>query len=268
MTQRYRARLAYDGTAYRGFQRQRAGVPTVQASVEAAITAITGQQVSIVAAGRTDTGVHATGQVIAFDVDWQHTDTDLLRAINVTLPDDIALQEIVQQAGFHPRFDARSRTYVYSVYHCERRQPLLATRTWQIHRTLDLAAMQTAAHVLVGQHDFAAFGKPPQGENTVRDLFRSEWVQQPHMDGQLFTYTVEATAFLQHMVRRIVGTLVDVGRGWLKISEFERVFRDADLAQAKTLAPPQGLVFANVRYDDKITIYSTQRTAHTGDAID
>lgn len=264
MAQRYRARLAYDGTAYKGFQRQREGIPTVQATVEAAITQVTRQSVTLVAAGRTDSGVHATGQVIAFDADWQHDDATLLRALNATLPDDIALQDLRQQAGFHPRYDARSRTYVYSVYQHPLRQPLLASRAWQITQPLDLAAMQDAAALLIGQHDFAAFGNPPHGTNTVRDLFRSEWEKQTYMDGWLFTYTVEATAFLQHMVRRLVGTLVEVGQKRLDITRFEQIFKRADLSQVRSIAPPQGLVFANVRYDDKIMHNSTGNAAHPG----
>jgi len=227
-----------------GFQCQR-DLPTIQSMVEATIKRVTQQGVTIIGAGRTDRGVHATGQVIAFDVCWRHDDLQLLKAINASLPDDIALQSISQCEGFHPRFDARSRTYTYTVLVAAQRQPLLINRAWQISQPLDLKAMQVAAHRLIGIHDFAAFGRPPQGTNSVREVMRSEWTLT---EGGRYVYEIEATAFLYNMVRRIVGTLVDVGRGHIDLLKFDTIFRSAELSQAKTLAPPQGLVFKQVKY--------------------
>lgn len=247
---RYRARLAYDGTAYFGFQRQAGDTPTVQDAVERAIAQTTGQPVTIMSAGRTDTGVHASGQVIAFDVAWAHDDHALLRAINIRLPDDIALQDIRQQPGFHPRYDALSRCYEYTILRADQRHPLMNRHTWQIHWRIDLEIMQQAAKILIGTHDFASFGKPPQGENTVRHVMQSEWRLQPHTHGDLFVYQIRATAFLYHMVRHIVGTLVKVGRGKLSLTEFEAIFRAADLSLTKAMAPPQGLVLTDVAYPD------------------
>lgn len=247
---RYRATLAYDGTHYQGFQRQAVGTPTIQATVEAAIGAVTQQSVVITGAGRTDTGVHATGQVIAFDVVWRHDDADLLRAINARLPDDIVLQDMRPCEGFHPRFDARARCYRYTVIQSPQRQPLLRHRAWWVNRPLDFEAMQAASMMLIGEHDFAAFGKPPQGDNTVRRIFVSEWTQRETASGVVLEYSVEATAFLHHMVRRIVGTQVDVGIGRIDLSEFKRIFESADLSLAKRLAPPQGLILEKVRYPD------------------
>ena len=247
---RFCAILAYDGTAYQGFQRQAGEIPTVQLMVERAIAAVTGQSVTIKGAGRTDSGVHARGQVIAFDGDWRHEDSTLLRAINANLPGDVALQDIWQQEGFHPRFDARSRWYRYTVVQAEQRQPLLQYRAWQYYWPLDIEIMQQAAALLIGTHDFACFGNPPQGNNTVRDLMVSRWTMQPQPYGALFTYDVEANAFLQHMVRRMVGLLVDVGRGTISLIDFERIFKSADLSLVKSLAPPQGLILEKVRYGD------------------
>jgi tRNA pseudouridine38-40 synthase len=104
--------------------------------------------------------------------------------------------------------------------------------------------------LLIGTHDFACFGNPPQGNNTVRDLMVSRWTMQPQPYGALFTYDVEANAFLQHMVRRMVGLLVDVGRGTISLIDFERIFKSADLSLVKSLAPPQGLILEKVRYGD------------------
>lgn len=245
---RYRATVAYDGTAYLGFQRQAGDALTIQGALEGAIAAVTQQPVTVIGAGRTDTGVHALGQVIAFDVEWRHGDDDLLRAINANLPDDIALQGIVQQPGFHPRFDASSRVYQYRVMQSPHRQPLLRYRAWHVRGELDGETMQQAADRLVGRHDFAAFGKPPQAENTVRTVFQSWWTREPDTYGTLWTYRIEADAFLQHMVRRIVGTLVDVGRGMMTLAQFEAVFKSANLAESGTLAPPHGLILQEVKY--------------------
>jgi tRNA pseudouridine38-40 synthase len=245
---RYRATLAYDGTAYRGFQRQAGNTPTIQRAVEQAVAAVCGQQITVIGAGRTDTGVHASGQVIAFDVDWPHDDDALLRALNANLPEDIAVQHIRQQDGFHPRFDARSRLYRYTVVQSPQRQPLLRHRAWHLWSGLDATAMQKAAEMLVGRHDFAAFGRPPQGTNTIREVLTSRWQWWPCAYGTLLTYDIEANAFLHHMVRRIVGTLVELGRSALDMAGFEAVFRSGDLSQIKTIAPPQGLVLVRVRY--------------------
>jgi tRNA pseudouridine38-40 synthase len=248
---RYRATLAYDGSAYQGFQRQVDGVPTVQAAIEDAIARIVQQNVTVLAAGRTDAGVHAVGQVIAFDVDWRHAIADLLRAINAVLPDDIALQDIRQHADFfHPRYDALSRVYYYRVLNAEQPQPLLRKLCWQIRGDLNVNIMQDAAEMLIGTHDFAAFGNPPQGENTIREVMMSRWTRENQPFGDFLVYRIEGTAFLHHMVRRIVGMLTDVGRGALTLAQFEAIFQSADLSQATTLAPPQGLTLEKVRYRD------------------
>ncbi len=250
---RYRATLAYDGTAYQGYQRQPEDVPTVQASVERAISKVTQQAVHVLGAGRTDTGVHATGQVIAFDVDWKHGDETLLRAINANLPDDIALQDMRQHGGFHPRFDALSRRYCYTVISAAQRQPLLSRQVWQVKFALDDRLLHQVASIIIGKHDFATFGNPPQGDNTVREVFVSNWEIQQTTYGKLYRYTIEATAFLHHMVRRIVGMQVDVGGGRLSVDEFAEFFERADLSLATALAPPQGLVLEKVRYPDDDT---------------
>lgn len=247
---RYRSTLAYDGTAYRGFQKQAQGIPTIQATVESAIQAVTQQPVHLYGAGRTDTGVHATGQVIAFDVDWGHDNHTLLRAINANLPDDIALQDLYQHEGFHPRFDALSRRYCYTVFHTAQRQPLLARYGWWVRQQLNLQAMYRASALLVGKHDFATFGNPPHGDNTVREIFAAQWAMQAQNNVVYLRFTVEGTAFLHHMVRRMVGMQVDVGTGRITVEEFKHKFTRADLSLATTMAPSQGLVLEKVRYSD------------------
>ncbi|MBE2269794.1 MAG: tRNA pseudouridine(38-40) synthase TruA [Anaerolinea sp.] len=248
---RFRGTLAYDGTAYFGFQRQ-VDPRTIQGTLEGAIQRVTGQQATVHGAGRTDTGVHASGQVVAFDVIWNHSDDILLKAINAVLPDDIALQTLTRLSGdairFHPRYDAAARFYKYTVYEATQRHPLLTRFAWHVRPPLDGEVMRHVSALLVGTHDFAAFGKPPKGDNTVRTLYRSEWTRQPETFGVRWEYAVEGNAFLQHMVRRIVGMVVDVGRGKLTVDQFEGIFRSAALPFAVTVAPPQGLVLEQVKY--------------------
>jgi len=249
---RYRATLAYDGTAYQGFQRQVDGVPSIQFAVERAVSQVTGQQVTVIGAGRTDTGVHATGQVIAFDVDWSYSAYGLFRAVNAALPDDITLQDLTMTtAEFQPRFDACSRVYRYQILQAETRQPLLRNRTWHFSKMLDLEEMQQAAEVLIGKHDFATFGQAPYGDNTVREVFVSKWSRFEQEIGFILTYEVEATAFLKHMVRRMVGVLVEVGRGRITVEQLGDILRSADLARVKLVAPPQGLTLYKVKYPDE-----------------
>ncbi len=244
--QRFRATLAYNGTAYSGFQRQAGGAPTIQGALEAALRQITGQEIAVLGAGRTDAGVHASGQVIAFDVDWRHPASSLMLAMNANLPTDIALQDIAPAApDFHPRYSARSRTYVYRFYQRPLRQPLWDNAMWHIHVALDGDVMQRAAALLVGQHDFATFGGPMYpGGSTIRRVMRSELA----FAGEQGAYTITADAFLQRMVRAIMGTLAAVGRGAMTLEAFEAAFRAADRGLSAPPAPSRGLTLVAVDY--------------------
>ena len=253
---RFVARVAYDGAGYSGFQRQPEPTATVQRALERAIARVTGQPISLLAAGRTDAGVHALGQVIAFDATWKHPQADLLRAINAELPLDIALQELWRQAGFHPRFDALWRQYVYRIATPATRKPLLNGRAWQlVGRCMELGALQEAAAKCLGERDFAAFGSPPQAGsvNTVREVFQSQWQVVESQLGHLYLYRVRATAFLYHMVRRMVGTMAQVGLGKIDLAEFERILLSRDIQAAKVLAPAGGLTLEAVGYAPHLT---------------
>ncbi len=242
---RFAARLAYDGTNYQGFQRQRAGTSTIQSSVEDALQSIAGQHITCFGAGRTDTGVHASGQVIAWDMDWQHSIASLQKAMNSHLPPDIALQTIIQTDDtFHPRFSAQSRTYRYRIVITPARDPLRSRFTWQRFQPLAVEHMTEAAQILLGQNDFATFGQPPQGTNTIRHIMRSD-IQ---VNGDEIWYIVTANAFLQRMVRSIVGTLVEVGRGKMTLNDFRLAFSATDRAKSGPSAPAQGLTLINVAY--------------------
>lgn len=245
---RYRATLAYDGAAYQGFQRQAAGTPTIQACLEQALAVLAeGKTVRVIGAGRTDTGVHASGQVIAFDLDWHHGVQALRSALNANLPPDVAIVAVQEtHDGFHPRYDAVSRTYAYRITVAAVRDPLRRLRAWHQPGPLVVDAMQHAAHTLLGTHDFSAFGTPPKGDNSVRTVYSAHW---DVAEGGL-RFTIQADAFLYRMVRRIVGTLVLVGQGRMTVEEFRQILASRDPARAAAPAPPQGLVLVAVHYED------------------
>ena len=268
-----RAVVSYDGTGYAGYQRQ-ADVPTVQETVETALREVTREPVTVLAAGRTDAGVHALGQVIAFDTSWRHSVEDLQRAMNAVLPSDVAVRQLEEAApGFHPRFDAERRWYRYRVYRAPIRSPLARRYSLHVPYDLDVGAMEEAAQLLVGEHDFATFGQPPQGEVTVRRVFRAHWSRAcgsrlspgstgdvaqvscgggPFDEGQLgggfLRFDIEANAFLYRMVRSIVGTLLDVGQHRMDLSAFEESFASCERGRAGKTAAPHGLCLIKVTY--------------------
>jgi tRNA pseudouridine38-40 synthase len=242
---RYKAVVEYDGTDYCGFQHQ-SGQPTVQAVLEQGIANLAGQRVRLLAAGRTDSGVHALGQVVAFDLAWRHGTGSLLRALNANLPGDVAVRSVSEaSAAFHPRFDATKRTYVYHVYNQSLRSPLHRRYSWHVARPLDTTSMHAAADLLVGSRDFATFGQAPQGENTVREVFSAGWRKR----GAMLIFEVEANAFLHRMVRSIVGALKLVGDGTWAVTDFEAALEARDRSRAGQSAPPQGLYLLSVAYD-------------------
>jgi tRNA pseudouridine38-40 synthase len=243
----YRARIEYDGTAYVGFQRQRAGQHTIQGELERVVGELAQRPIPIKGAGRTDSGVHAKGQVITFALDWNHSEAALQRAMNAQLPPDIAVLNLeLCEASFHPRFDARRRAYEYIIYNAAVRSPIRRQYAWHVKRPLAVADMNQAAQALLGVHDFATFGQPPQGENTVREVFTAVC----RRDGELVSIYIEANAFLQRMVRSIVGSLKLVGEGNWQIEEFVTALAACDRSQCGTVAPPHGLYLLSVTYDD------------------
>ena len=244
-----RAQVAYDGTDFVGFQRQPNGHGrTVQGELEAALAEVCGIRCAVVGAGRTDAGVHATGQVVAFEVNWRHSLDALQRALNAALPDDVAINALaVCERDFHPRYSAKSRTYEYTAYVSAVRRPMLRRFAWQLERAPDLQAMNEAAHMLVGVHDFAAFGSPPSGrpeESTVREVFRAGWQDL----GDCLRFTIEANAFLFRMVRRIVMALVRVGWHEYAPEEIGHILERKDAQRVKGLAPACGLCLVEVKY--------------------
>ena len=219
----------------------------MQAEVEDALRRIGWNGESILGAGRTDAGVHATGQVVAFDLDWKHGQAALLRAVNAMLPPTIAAKEVSEAAlDFHPRYAARSRRYRYTIYNSAVRAPILARYAWYLPPPeLSLTALNTASSRLVGRKDFATFGTPPDEEgHTVRMLYEAVWKRT----SEVWTFDIEADAFLYRMVRSIVGTLRRVGLGEMTPDEFADTLAAADRSRSGPPAPPNGLCLIEVKY--------------------
>jgi tRNA pseudouridine38-40 synthase len=236
--------IEYDGTDYLGFQLQAEG-RTIQGEIERALAEVTRGETRVVGAGRTDAGVHAVGQVISFVPHWEHSLPELQRAMNALLPEDIAVHRTAWVGDdFHPRFGAVSREYRYTILNQPLRSPLARRFAYHYLKSLDVEAMARAAKCLVGSHDFASFGRPPQGENTVRQVYRAECTRQD----QFIYLDIVANAFLYRMVRNIVGMLLLVGIGELSPKGFEEILQARDRSRAGPPAPARGLCLMRVNY--------------------
>lgn len=240
-----KAIVAYDGTNYQGFQRQKNGVG-VQQVLEKALTKVLKEPILIKAAGRTDAGVHALGQVISFTTSSRIPPENYRRALEPHLPPDIAVREAFYAPDdFHARFDAVDKTYQYKLLYSPLPDPTQRNTTWEFREKLDVDKMNEAAALLLGKHDFTSFkNQGSQDTSPVRTLTEAHWVQ----DGDLFTFTITGDGFLYRMVRNIVGCLVRVGTGaWTK-EDFARVLAARNRKQAGMAAPPQGLYLMHVSY--------------------
>ena len=253
---RYQLTLAYDGTEFFGSQRQ-VKSRTVQGELEKALNKLGWTGRSVIMSGRTDTGVHATGQVAAFDLDWSHPEVDLVRALNAELPPDLAVWKArMVPAKFHPRFDATSRCYQYKLFCRPIRDPMKERFAWRVWPTIERDVLVNAATLFLGTHDFFAFGSPtsPKG-TTVRTLMSAKWTQTENDEWRC---EVQADAFLSRMVRKLVYVQVAVAQG--KVSAEVVVYALTKQASAGTrnekipagLAPAHGLTLVEVTYDELI----------------
>lgn len=254
--------VAYDGARFSGFQRQSEDKgPTVQRALEAALERLTGVATTVTAAGRTDSGVHATGQVIGFTSVVEFTPATWRRALNALLPEDMAIRAVCAVgADFHARRSALSRRYSYRMLCDPVRSPLAERYAWRRAGTLDVEMMDRAARALLGEHDFGAFGSSPRDSrtqgfrgHTVRTMLAAEcrirsgsdsW----HGEEKLVECVFAANAFLTGMVRRLVGTLVLVGEGRLSVEEFAAILVAREKAHSGAAAPARGLCLTSVEY--------------------
>lgn len=242
---RLKLTLEYDGTAYVGWQRQLNGL-SVQEVVERALGELHGAPVTTEAAGRTDAGVHALGQVVAFDAPRALPLSAYLRGLSALLPADVSVVGAAEVAeDFDPRRDSLGKRYRYLISNRPVRSPLRRRTHWELFAPLDVAAMDEAARPLLGTHDFTAFRAANcEAPTTLRTL--RELALVASLD--VIQFEVEGTAFLKHMVRNLVGTLVEVGRGRRPVAWVAEVLASRDRTQAGPTAPPQGLVLVEVRY--------------------
>jgi len=260
---RYQLTLAYDGADFYGSQRQAKNIGaggsrprTVQGELENALRGLGWQGRAILLSGRTDTGVHATGQIAAVDLEWRHAEAELVRALNAKLPSDLSVRGVrMVRDDFHPRFDAVSRTYRYRMFSQPTRDPIRERFAWRLPLDLNGRALVKSAKVFQGTHDFSAFGSPttPKG-TTVRTVMRAAWTQTASDEWQ---FDVEADAFLYRMVRRLVFVQAVAAQGKLEAEDLARALEKQGSAGKRSvlpsgLAPAHGLTLVDVRYQESI----------------
>lgn len=248
--------VAYDGAPFHGFAETGPEVPTVAATLRGAIERIIRRPVELVAAGRTDAGVHGWGQVVSCDLPVSVDPADLARRITRLCAPGVVVRsgQWCEDPDFNARFDALWRRYRYHVLNAPTPVPALAATAWHVAAPLDLWAMRLACDPLIGEHDFSSFCRRPsvsagQPEPSMRRrVLDAAWSVVPVDTGELLRFEIRATAFCHQMVRSIVGTLVDVGRGRLRAGEMTSILQRRDRAAAGQVAPPHGLVLWEVGY--------------------
>ena len=242
-----RLTVAYDGTGYVGWQRQASG-ESIQGLLEDALAKLDHRPVTVHGAGRTDAGVHATGQVASARIACGHDEATLLRALNANLPSAVRVCDVaVMPDDFHARFSATGKVYEYRIWNGPAVPPMLRLYTWHVPQPLDVTLMQAAATAIPGEHDFAAFqGAGSTTHTTVRRLTAAQW--HAVADGSL-VFRIAGEGFLRHMVRSLVGTLVETGQRRRDPADVARLLVDPDRAHAGRTAPPEGLFLVKVEYD-------------------
>ena len=248
---RYFITLSYDGAAYCGWQRQ-PDTPTVQQAMEKALSTLLRSEIEVVGAGRTDTGVNASKYVAHFDIEQAVADCQqLVYKLNLVLPHDIAVQKVERvKDDAHARFDAVEREYTY--YISQRKNPFRRYSAWQYYVPLDVEMMNLAAKSLLEWSDFTTFAKLNSNNKTnICRVIKAEW-RRSEDDSDLLIFTIRADRFLRNMIRAIVGTLVDVGRGRYSAADFEHILHSCDLSQSSAGAPAQGLFLSDVEYIENV----------------
>ena len=237
--------VEYDGTNYCGWQTQPNGA-SVQSVLEQAVSTFLGTPTRVIGSGRTDAGVHALGQVVNFFGDCNFELHRLIRGLNALTPRDVTIKEaeIVPDA-FDARRDGRSRIYKYYILNRSTPSPFHLNRAWHVHERLDLEAMREAIGCLSGEHDFSSFQAAGcEAAHPIRRVYQNLFERR----GDLLIYTIEATAFLRHMVRNIVGTMVEVGRGARNAESVKKLLEARDRTKGGVTAPPHGLFLVKVNY--------------------
>lgn len=239
--------VAYDGTAYHGWQQQ-PGEETIEGVLNQAISNLTGEKIQVTGASRTDAGVHALGNVAVFDTESPIPGEKFSYALNQRLPADIVIQDSVEvDADFHPRYRKCRKTYEYRILNRRFPLPEYRNNAYFYHGVLDVGAMQEAAEAFVGEHDFAAFcSAGAQVQTTIR---RVHSLHVFPVDAERIVIQIQGNGFLYNMVRIIAGTLLEVGRGHMKASEMADIIASCDRGQAGPTAPAHGLKLVEIEYE-------------------
>lgn len=258
---RYRLKLAYHGAAFNGWQSQ-PDASGVQNAVEKALATFLRHPVRVVGASRTDTGVHAEGQIACFETDVVFDERRWLRALHALMPETIGVRSVqVTTPDFHPIFASIGKAYRYRIWVGEGRLPLLAPFVWEGHMALDVDAMRTAAQALIGRHDFSSFCASDSGAKTrERTVYEIALVES----GPLVDVWVVGDGFLKQMVRSIVGTLVEIGRGSLAPTALSAVLAQRDRSRAGATAPARGLSLVEVFYERIVSVQELRAAAAAG----
>ena len=243
----HRLLLAYRGEDFFGWQRQDP-YPTVQLALEQALQKIYGRKISVAGSGRTDRGVHALGQVASCELPTLHSPRTLAKALNFHLPPGVRVLSVRQEkAGFHARFSAKGKTYLYRIANTDPQHPLELGRSWHIPRPLNLAAMRRAAKTFVGRHDFASFTSNPgyERQSTIR---RIRSIRLSRKKDGVIEMVFDGDGFLYRMVRNLAGSIVKVGQGRLSTEDLKKILTNRSRAGAPPTAPAEGLYLFKVRY--------------------
>ena len=238
--------IEYDGSNYLGWQIQPKG-HTIQGVIQDRLKRLTGEPLQLIGSGRTDAGVHALGQVAHFKTESRMDANTFQRALNSLLPEDIVIRRAEEvEADFHARRSAKSKIYEYRILNRSTPPAVDRQYVWHVPQKLNLDEMKKATHNLVGEHDFSAFRSVGSfTRSSVRNILRADWKRGK---GGLLRFEIEASGFLKQMVRAIVGTLVEVGRGKISAQEFKKILDSKDRKEAGPTAPAQGLFLKEVRY--------------------
>jgi len=245
---RFFAQLEYQGTRYLGFQKQKNTKKTIQSQIESALSKVANHKITTICSGRTDSGVHATNQIIHFDSKSKRSTDSWIRGANTYLPNDIAVKNIFKvENNLHARFDAKYRTYIYLIKNSLQKPAIEANNSLWIRANLNIKKMNAACKHLLGEQDFSSFRSTNcQSKTAIRNIYSAIFIQKK----EYILFQIKGNAFLQNMIRILVGTLIEVGKNNLTITKFKNIIKAKNRKKACKTVSPNGLYFIGPEYND------------------
>ena len=245
---RFFAQLEYQGTRYLGFQKQKNTKKTIQSQIESALSKVANHKITTICSGRTDSGVHATNQIIHFDSKSKRSTDSWIRGANTYLPNDIAVKNIFKvENNLHARFDAKYRTYIYLIKNSLQKPAIEANNSLWIRANLNIEKMNAACKHLLGEQDFSSFRSTNcQSKTAIRNIYSAIFIQKK----EYILFQIKGNAFLQNMIRILVGTLIEVGKNNLTITKFKNIIKAKNRKKACKTVSPNGLYFIGPEYND------------------